>query len=293
MSQIHRVRPMKSLTAADRAALEHLVAHCRQRDGCAPPLYIETPPLGSDAHICTFCCDADGAGLAGFASLTRDDPPEVYLVVHPDHRRFGIGRALLESVRSEAQRGAVASLLLVGDEALASGDAFAHAMGASYYDSEYCMEFDSDAPTPPASLGNGVHLIRAGASEADTLIRIQVASFQGAEATVRPQVEGWLTEGDAQRFYVGRRDGEPIGSLRIFLVPDESLAYINTFGILPEHQGQGYGRRMLRDVVAALREEGWRQIRIEVATDNPIALSLYRSSGFQQIAAYRYYELPV
>jgi ribosomal protein S18 acetylase RimI-like enzyme len=50
---------------------------------------------------------------------------------------------------------------------------------------------------------------------------------------------------------------------------------------------------MLLQTVDQLVAEKWPRILIEVATDNPNALGLYKSCGFQVTTQYGYYQLPI
>ncbi len=70
-----------------------------------------------------------------------------------------------------------------------------------------------------------------------------------------------------------------------------SLQRVRRFGVLPAYRGQGYGRAMLMDAVAMLAGEGWREMFLEVGTDNDPAVRLYRSSGFRVTSTYGFYEL--
>ena len=64
--------------------------------------------------------------------------------------------------------------------------------------------------------------------------------------------------------------------------------YLIAFGVLPELQGQGFGRQILTRTVRCLAAEGWGPVRIEVETRNRTALGLYRSCGFREVAGYAY-----
>ena len=74
-------------------------------------------------------------------------------------------------------------------------------------------------------------------------------------------------------------------------MPNVSCVYINSFGVLPEYRGQGYGRQILAATIDLLMAENWQQICIEVNTENPRALSVYHACGFKQVAAYEYHQL--
>ncbi|MBN1583111.1 MAG: GNAT family N-acetyltransferase, partial [Anaerolineae bacterium] len=78
------------------------------------------------------------------------------------------------------------------------------------------------------------------------------------------------------------------GVLRVTFM-DEAI-YLHTLQIRSEFRRRGFGRQLLENIVRDLLAEG-KRVRLEVDTENDIALSLYRSCGFQVIATYRYYEL--
>src|SRR5439155_6574314 len=122
-------------------------------------------------------------------------------LVHPEHRRKGIGRALLAAAQEECRRHGVQEILLVSEAASRSGRAFVEAVGARYRFSEYRMELDT------ASIRRGPHprsvqLECVDVRDAATLIRLTSASFADPEEEVRPRIIQWLREPD-QRFYIG------------------------------------------------------------------------------------------
>lgn len=51
--------------------------------------------------------------------------------------------------------------------------------------------------------------------------------------------------------------------------------------VLPERRGQGAGRRLLEAVLAEARRRAVRKVELEVFPDNPRALALYASAGFE------------
>jgi len=50
---------------------------------------------------------------------------------------------------------------------------------------------------------------------------------------------------------------------------------------------------MLTEIANNLVKEEWKEILIEVQTDNQNALALYRSCGFKDMTAYHYYDVDV
>ena len=68
----------------------------------------------------------------------------------------------------------------------------------------------------------------------------------------------------------------------------KELAWIATFGVLPEFQRQGIGSQLLQACEEAL---GVEQIRLNVRVGNVPALHLYRGFGYLQIGIWpKYYQ---
>lgn len=274
------------MSLGEQAEVEALVTLCREQDRLELPLYLESAPPGTVCQLLHY----DDNNLVGFASLPPDGDIEVIGMVHPAHRRRGVGRALLAAVREECRRRGVAEFLMVCEEASASGQAFAGAVGADYRFSEYLMEVEQAAfgqlQPPPKT----VEIRQATGQDLETLVDLWAASHPEREAERRPMIAQWLQQ-EKQRFFIGQVQGAAVGMLRLHM--DAPSVFINSFNVRPEHRRRGYGRQILMAVVERLIAEGWEYIRLEVATENRNALSLYYGCGFQEVTAYRYYRLTV
>lgn len=85
-------------------------------------------------------------------------------------------------------------------------------------------------------------------------------------------------------FRLARLDGAVIGYAGIWRVVDE--AHVTTIAIAPEQQRQGYGARLLREVLSVAKDEGLACSTLEVRASNEAAIRLYERFGYQ-IAARR------
>jgi ribosomal-protein-alanine N-acetyltransferase len=85
------------------------------------------------------------------------------------------------------------------------------------------------------------------------------------------------------RHYVAAEtdDGELLGWAGVRVIGDE--AEILTVGVLPAARRQGIGRLLVADLLDHARQRGARQVFLEVRVDNPAALALYGSEGFERI----------
>lgn len=75
--------------------------------------------------------------------------------------------------------------------------------------------------------------------------------------------------------------GEVIGFSVVMQVLDE--AHLLNIGIAPQHQGRGFGARLLRQAMTNAAQNGALRMFLEVRPGNARAVSLYRHFGFHEI----------
>lgn len=93
----------------------------------------------------------------------------------------------------------------------------------------------------------------------------------------RPAAERTRQDGTVAYAY-GRRGGaEPFG--------DTYPAHLH-IDLLPELQGQGFGRRLIDTLVAALRERGVRGLHLAADVRNTSAAAFYERTGFSRIPSH-------
>src|SRR5687767_4155561 len=117
------------LTASDHDGAALLLDLCNRFDGLDLPIFLDPDADSTSGTNSTAFAVLEHGAPIGFAWLPDDPAPEACLMVHPDYRRQGIGRALLAAIRTEARRRDLPGFLLVGDQASESGRAFLAAAG--------------------------------------------------------------------------------------------------------------------------------------------------------------------
>lgn len=155
-----------------------------------------------------------------------------------------------------------------------------------------------DRSTPPSGepAAMTAHVAGAGQVGGEPLIRPLLTSDLPAVMAMeeRSHPEPW-TEGimrDCLRAgYIARvleaPDGTLIGYGLLSAAAGEShLLNLTTH---PNHRGQGYGRMLLRALLAEARLAGAELTILEVRPSNLSALALYRSEGFEQVGIRRDY----
>jgi ribosomal protein S18 acetylase RimI-like enzyme len=93
---------------------------------------------------------------------------------------------------------------------------------------------------------------------------------------------------DASRIYA--LENRPVG---VILVARRGwTSRIAAMSVAPDARGQGLGRRMLLEALEAARDRHDRGVLLEVFEQNPNAVRLYRSVGFQRVRRLFGYERP-
>lgn len=74
----------------------------------------------------------------------------------------------------------------------------------------------------------------------------------------------------------------PVGSVRCHMeqVGAERFVYLHRLAILPAYRRRGIGRLLVEAVEAIAREQGIRQIRLEVRAAQPENIAFYRTLGY-------------
>jgi DNA-binding MarR family transcriptional regulator/GNAT superfamily N-acetyltransferase len=84
---------------------------------------------------------------------------------------------------------------------------------------------------------------------------------------------------------IARLHGEPVGcgALKFH---NRAPAELKRMWVAPEMRGSGLGRRLLRELERHARAAGARAVRLETNRTLKEAISLYRSSGYREVAAF-------
>lgn len=237
----------------------------------------------------------DNGRLAGFLALYHFNPSEAEVggMVHPEFRRKGIFKALLNKALESARKQGVPKLLFVCPNQSASAQSFLRAQGAAYAYSEFGMKLAGEAPrsgAAAAAVGAPVTLRRADSSDRELMIRLDSEGFEMSEQDGIALVEMILSSPELEWPYIAYNpEGEPVG--RINIHTRDRNAHFFGFSVLPRYRRQGFGRRILLEAIRIADAQGLRSMSLEVACENRKALELYHSCGFQENYVNDYYVL--
>ncbi len=284
------VTSVHALTAAEEAAVADLIASARAHDGVDAPLHPAAPPGDARPDDANYFLARRAGKVVGVFNLVGYQETEGSGLVHPDHRRTGIGRQLIAAANAEVVRRGFASWLLVCEATLPSGPRFAAAVGGNREFAEYRLILDParlPAPAPTSALDCRL----ATPADANDLAAIVAAAF-GDPLT---EVRGWVSADfahDDRYWYIATLAQAAVGTLRVRMIAGEGT-YITGFSIAPAYQNQRLGRQFLLTVLAHLRTQGHPTILIEVETNNAPANALYRAIGFDPLRTFEYFRVEV
>lgn len=282
------------LSPAEAAAVRALAASAGSADGVAPlseqTLLRLDGDFGGIQHLLARR-DGDGGEVVGYAELETVGAAEfaAELMVGPQYRRRGIGRALAETATSLAG----AAQLRVW----AHGDgAGARALGEriGFVRSRVLLQMRRDlgdalpdAQWPPDVV---VRTFKPGADEAAWLA-VNAAAFATHPEQGRWQLtdleqresQDWF---DPNGFFLAERAGKLVGFHWTKVHSDESppIGEVYVVGVLPEAGGQGLGRALTLAGLQHLQGLGLTRVLLYVDESNVAALKTYERLGFSRWA---------
>ncbi|MCL1871703.1 MAG: mycothiol synthase [Promicromonosporaceae bacterium] len=285
------------LSPADVDAVRELAEAAHAADGVAPLSEQPLLRLGADEGWLTHALARDKAGtVLGYVQVDRGGAEaSAELVVHPEHRRGGVGRLLLRTAERDAtlpqfggtagQRGKELRVWAHGD--LPPARAFAASAGYAVVRELLFMAKALEATTPPAPLeGFAVRAFVPGQDDA-AWVALNARAFathpEQGRLTVddlrQRMAEPWF---DAAGFLLlESHDGTLAGSIWTKVEGDDGEIY--AVGVDPAFQGRGLGLLLTDAGLAHLAGRARRAV-LYVDGDNTAALAVYERTGFAREA---------
>lgn len=137
-------------------------------------------------------------------------------------------------------------------------------------------------------MATGVRLRAMASADLDVIEGLERLLF-GTQAWTRGMLEEELADPTTRWYRVADDAGEIIGYAGLAVFGDE--AHVMTIGTVPDRQGTGIGRAMLRELLAEAGRRRAVRVFLEVRADNAPAIALYESEGFVAVGVRpRYYQ---
>ncbi len=135
-----------------------------------------------------------------------------------------------------------------------------------------------------------VRVRRAETSDLDDLVTLEDRTFD-SDRMSREQYRRHLDSDSALVLVASANHRNFLGTAVLFFRKGSGVARLYSLATQPEARGKGVGSALLDAAAHAARRRSCRALRLEVRTDNAIAINLYERLGFQRIGHYdRYYQ---
>lgn len=274
-----------ALDEGEAAEVVALATAATEADGTEPLGEHVLLHLRDDAAAHLLARDASGA-LVGVAHLdTEEGEGSAELVVHPAHRRVGLGRRVVEAL---LERTAGVRLRIWAHGQLPGAVALAARLGFRNARELWQMERGLEDPLPAPELAEGVRLrsFVEGVDEAEFL-RVNNAAFAW-----HPEQGGWtladvrLREAapwfDATGFVLAVDPQDRLLGFHWTKVHagEEPVGEVYVVGVDPGARGMRLGTALTVAGLRYLQERGLRRVILYVEADNEPAVHLYRDLGF-------------
>lgn len=285
------------LTPAQTAGVLALAEAAQAADGVAPlsehvVLHLRYDGTEDRDLVLTVNMDSAGDQVAGYAHLDATSSAtgaelSGELAIHPDHRREGLGLALVRALTAQAD-GHPVRLWAHGD--LPAAARLARAAGFVRFRALWQMRRSLGDPLdqPRFPPGTALRTFRPGQDE-DEWVSLNRRAFaehpeQGAwtrhDLELRER-EPWF---DPAGFFIAERHGAMAGFhwTKVHGPGDApaGMGEVYVVGVDPGEQGTGLGRALTLAGLHHLRDRGLGHVMLYADEDNVPAIRLYESLGF-------------
>nr|WP_319527924.1 GNAT family N-acetyltransferase/peptidase C39 family protein [Pseudomonas laurentiana] len=129
----------------------------------------------------------------------------------------------------------------------------------------------------------------ASVADIDALVALEQDCFTLDRLSLRNF--NWMVRRANACLIVAEEHGQLSGYALLLFHRGTSLARLYSIAVSPAWRGHGLGQRLLEQAQASALERNCAWLRLEVRTDNPAAIGLYESNGYQRFAVVDdYYE---
>ena len=275
-------RTISILNQTQRKKIEELIILCYDHEPIR--LSLSLPDAGESLFGERFFVLYDQGVMVSALHLFYPDQEVGELIgfTHPEHRRKGYFRHLLNMAADYADEIGLAQVYVITDGNSPDGTQALTRLGLEAEYTEFMLQKS---------------LNEKSLSSFDTFDVIETASlsvslFSGIFGVQPSDCDAYIADiadNKCIHTFVFTQNELPVGQAQITLMDD--VAYLSGFGILPAYRRQGYATLFLQKIEHLLRTRGIATLTLQVSDKNKPALSLYRKDGFQPLETLSYYPL--
>ena len=274
------IQATHTLTDHQLLEVKALIAVCQKYDGTYRDPYLSNM-LNFDPDMPAFFLYYEKGELVGLLTVYADDQDvEVAILVHPNHRRQGIARALYRSFETETTSYPIESVTFQTERVfLERHPEFVNNWGLVEDEETETWLGKDRRPYPLATVSN-LDVLLADHSYQDQISQLKFQAFS-EEHESREVVDRYVAKAlkdPESRLYILLKNGQVIGTCTVDL--SSNTNYLYGLAIAELERGKGYGSYLAKSLVNQVIEQNDKKFQIAVEDSNVGAKRLYEKIGF-------------
>ena len=274
------IQARNKLSQEELSEAKKLINCCQAYDGTYRDPYLSNM-LNFNPDMPAFFLYYEKGELVGLLTVYADDQDvEVAILVHPNHRRRGIARALYRSFEKETASYPIESVTFQTERVFLERHLdFVNNWGLVEDEETETWLGKDRRPYPLATVSN-LDVLLADHSYQDQISQLKFQAFS-EEHESREVVDRYVAEAlkdPESRLYILLKNGQVIGTCTVDL--SSNTNYFYGLAIAELERGQGYGSYLAKSLVNQLIEQNDKEFQIAVEDSNVGAKRLYEKIGF-------------
>ena len=257
-----------------------LIAVCRNYDGTFRDPYLSNM-LNFDPDMPAFFLYYEKGELVGLLTVYADDQDvEVAILVHPNHRRQGIARALFTIFEKETASFPIRSVTFQTERIFLENHPDFVSNWGLVEDEETETWLGKDRRPYLLATVSNLEVLLADSSYQEQISQLKFQAFS-EEHESREVVDRYVAEAlkdPESRLYILLKNGQVIGTCTVDL--SSNTNYFYGLAISELERGKGYGSYLAKSLVNQLIEQNDKEFQIAVEDSNVGAKRLYEKIGF-------------
>lgn len=274
------IQARNKLSQEELSEAKKLINCCQNYDGTYRDPYLSNM-LNFNPDMPAFFLYYEKGELVGLLTVYADDQDvEVAILVHPNHRRQGIARALYRSFEKETASYPIESVTFQTERVfLECHPDFVNNWGLVEDEETETWLGKDRRPYPLATVSN-LDVLLADRSYQDQISQLKFQAFS-EEHESKEVVDRYVAKAlkdPESRLYILLKNGQVIGTCTVDL--SSNTNYLYGLAIAELERGQGYGSYLAKSLVNKLIEQNDKEFQIAVEDSNVGAKRLYEKIGF-------------
>ena len=274
------IQARNKLSQEELSEAKKLINCCQAYDGTYRDPYLSNM-LNFDLSMPAFFLFYEKGELVGLLTVYADDQDvEVTILVHPNHRRQGIARALFTSFEKETTSSPIRSVTFQTERIfLDRHPDFVNNWGLVKDEETETWLGKDRRPYQLAKLSN-LEVLLADSSYQEQISQLKFQAFS-EEHESREVVDRYVAKAlkDPEScLYILLKNNQVIGTCTVDL--SSNTNYFYGLAIAELERGKGYGSYLAKSLVNQLIEQNDKEFQIAVEDSNVGAKRLYEKIGF-------------